>query len=219
MAKMYLEDALKLIIALEGKTIGAIGQPDLVNKGIVGQIIEKEIGLDLSSDLLDFEDGELKSNKFLNGKPSETLAITQVGHILPEIQAEISWQNSKVLKKISSFIFLPIHKDNPKPSGWVIGKATHFSKTKFPEQYSKLSEDYVEISRQIRHVIAATGQLHTFNGPNQFLQIRTKDSRDMAGNYHPIKFEGKVLSDKNYAFYLRPNFLNSILNSGKQEER
>ena len=215
MAKMYLEDALKLIIALEGKTIGDIGQPDLVNKGIVGQIIEKEIGLDLSSDLLDFEDGELKSNKFLNGKPSETLAVTQVGHILPEIQAEISWQNSKVLKKISSFIFLPIHKDNPRPSGWIIGRATHFSKDIFPKQYLKLAEDYVEISRQIRNVIIHSGQLHTFNGPNEFLQIRTKDSRDSAGNYHPIKFQGKELSEKNYAFYLRPNFLNTILNSAK----
>ena len=215
MTKMYLEDALKRIIALEGMKIGDIGQPDLVNKGIVGQIIEKEIGLDLSSDLLDFEDGELKSNKFLHGKPSETLAVTQVGHILPEIQSEIAWPNSKVLKKISSFIFLPIHKDNPKPSAWVIGRATHFSKDNYPEQYAKIASDYTEISRQIKDVIETSGQLHTFNGPNQYLQIRTKDSRDAAGNYHPVKFQGKTLSDKNYAFYLRPHFLNSILNSEK----
>ena len=68
---------------------------------------------------------------------------------------------------------------------------------------------------EIRNVIIHSGQLHTFNGPNEFLQIRTKDSRDSAGNYHPIKFQGKELSDKNYAFYLRPNFLNTILNSAK----
>jgi DNA mismatch repair protein MutH len=210
---MYLEDALKLIIALEGKKVGEIGQPDLVNKGIVGQIIEKKIGLDLSSDLLDFEDGELKSNKFLNGKPSETLAVTQVGHILPEIQAETSWEDSKVQKKISSFIFLPIHKDNPKPSAWVIGRATHFSKNNYPEQYAKLSADYSEVSRQIKKAIDNSGQLHTFNGPNNYLQIRTKDSRDTSGNYHPVNFQGKILSDKNYAFYLRPSFLNAILGS------
>lgn len=213
MVKLYLEDALKLILALEGKRIGDIGQPDLVNKGIVGQIIEKKIGLDLSSDLLDFEDGELKSNKFLNGKPSETLAVTQVGHILSEIHAEISWPNSKVLKKISSFIFLPIHKDNPAPSAWVIGRATHFSKDSYPEQYAKLAEDYNEISRQIKVVLETSGKLHTFNGPNQYLQIRTKDSRDAAGKYHPVKFQGKTYSDKNYAFYLRPSFLNAILSS------
>ncbi len=56
---MRLEDALKKILTLEGKRVGEIGSPDLVNKGAVGQIVERKIGVNLSSDLLDFEDGEL----------------------------------------------------------------------------------------------------------------------------------------------------------------
>ncbi len=211
MSKLYLEDALRLILALEGKTMGAIGQPDLVNKGVVGQIVEKKIGVSLSSDLLDFEDGELKSNKFLNGKPAETLAVTQVGHLLPEIEGAIPWPNSMLLKKITSFIFLPIHKDEPEPKKWIIGKATHFSKGSFPHQYASLAEDYLAISLQIREVIIKKGELHTLNGPNKYLQIRTKDSKDAAGKYHPIKYKGIILSSKNYAFYLRPHFLNDIL--------
>ena len=212
---MYLEDALKLILALEGKAIGEIGQPDMVNKGVVGQIIEKQIGLNLSSDLLDFEDGELKSNKFLKGKPSETLAVPQVGHVLPDIAAEVSWPNSKVLKKISSFIFLPIHKDIPEPKSWVIGKAVHFTKKDYPLQYKMLGEDYESISSQIKTVLNKNGELHTFNGPNAYLQIRTKDSRDSSGNYHPLKYNGIQLSNKNYAFYIRPGFLNSILKESR----
>jgi DNA mismatch repair endonuclease MutH len=211
MTKLYLEDALKKIVALEGQRIGDIGTPDLVNKGVVGQIIEKAIGLDLSSDLLDFEDGELKSNKFLKGKPAETLAITQVGHVLSEIEADVSWPNSKVLKKINSFIFLPVHKDNPDPNEWKVGRATHFSKKLHSAQYRLLAEDYEAIASDIRQILMKKGQLHTLNGPNQFLQIRTKDSKDATGKYHPVKYKGVTLSDKNYAFYLRPKFLNSII--------
>lgn len=218
MAKIYLEDALKLILALEGEKIGDIGQPDLVNKGVVGQIVERKIGVDLSSDLLDFEDGELKSNKFLKGKPSETLAVTQVGHILPEIEAEISWPESKVLKKISSFIFLPIHKDNPKPEEWLVGRAVHFSKKLYPKQYLRLAEDYDAISHQIRDVLGTSGELHTINGPNKYLQIRTKDGKDPSGNYHPIKYKGRLLSNKNYAFYIRPGFLNAILTTENRND-
>lgn len=211
MAKMYLEDALKLILALEGKKIGDIGQPDLINKGVVGQIVERKIGVNLSSDLLDFEDGELKSNKFLKGKPAETLAVTLVGHILPEIDADVTWPNSKVLKKISSFIFLPIHKDNPDPTEWLVGKAVHFSKNQFSKQYEQLAQDYDAIARQIKDVLRNNGELHTFNGPNEYLQIRTKDGKDSLGNYHPVKYNGRFISNKNYAFYIRPGFLKSIL--------
>ena len=83
--KISLEEAIEKLHNLEGKRFSDIATPDLINKGSAGQIIEKAIGLDLSSDLLDFTDGELKSNKFLKGKPAETLAVTQVGHTLEEI--------------------------------------------------------------------------------------------------------------------------------------
>lgn len=214
MTKLYLQEALEKILELEGTRLGEIGDPDLVNKGIAGQIVEKQIGLNLSSDLLDFEDGELKSNKFVNGKPKETLAVTQVGHILAEIESGTTWENSKVLKKITSFIFLPIHKDDSDPRNWIIGRATHFSRTQYPESYKKLEIDYIEVSRQISAVLKSSGQLHTFNGPNAYLQIRTKDAKDKYGKYHPVVYKNRALSNKNYAFYLRPGFLNSVLNQG-----
>ena len=208
---MLLEDALKLILELEGKTLGSISTPDIINKGSVGQIIERAIGVNLSSDLLDFENGELKSNKFLKGAPAETLAVTQIGHVLNEIHAEISWAKSSVLKKITSFIFLPIHKDESNPDKWIVGHAVHFSEQSYPVQYKKLGSDYEQIGSEIRKILNENGSLHTTNGSNEYLQIRTKDSKDKSGSYHPVKFHGQALSNKNYAFYLRPNFMNSVL--------
>jgi DNA mismatch repair protein MutH len=202
---MLLEDALEMILALEGRTLGSISTPDIINKGSVGQIIERAIGVDLSSDLLDFQNGELKSNKFLQGAPAETLAVTQIGHVLKEIQGEISWARSSVLKKIQSFIFLPVHKD-------ASDHAIHFSEKQFPRQYKKLGNDYEEIGTEIRKILNGNGSLHTTNGKNNYLQIRTKDSKDKSGAYHPVKFNGRALSNKNYAFYLRPHFLNAVLN-------
>jgi DNA mismatch repair protein MutH len=211
MSKLLLEDALKLILELEGKTLGSISTPDIINKGSVGQIVERAIGVDLSSDLLDFENGELKSNKFLGGAPAETLAVTQIGHVLNEIHAEISWAKSSVLKKITSFIFLPIHKDASDPDYWIVGRAVHFSEKRYPVQYKKLGNDYEQIGIEIRKILTGSGSLRTTNGSHDYLQIRTKDSKDKNGSYHPVKFHGRALSNKNYAFYLRPHFLNSVL--------
>lgn len=209
--KISLEQAIEKLHDLEGKRFSDIATPDLINKGSAGQIIEKAIGLDLSTDLLDFSNGELKSNKFLNGRPAETLAVTQVGHTLKEISESVRWENSKILQKIGSFIFLPIHKDAPKPADWIVGKATHFEKTKYRSEYEKLAEDYLSICSQLRSILQNQGELHTLNGKNKYLQIRTKDSKDSSGSYHPIKFNGRQISNKNYAFYLRTQFLVDIL--------
>ena len=209
--KITLAEALIRLRELEGKRVSDYVAPDLINKGSVGQAIEKAIGLDLSSDLLDFHDGELKSNKFLNGQPAETLAITQVGHSLAEIMISVSWQNSMVRRKINSFIFLPIHKDSKNPMNWTIGKAVHFEEKKFPIEYEKLAKDFDSVSSQIRMAIQNGQNLHTFNGPYEYLQIRTKDSKRPNGNYNPVTYGDRQISDKNYAFYFRKGFLNDIL--------
>ncbi len=54
----------------------------IINKGRTGQLLELTIGLNLSNTTLDFEDGELKTNKCDRfGKPLETMFITQTGSI------------------------------------------------------------------------------------------------------------------------------------------
>ena len=49
------------------------------NKGKTGQLLELALGKKLDSFNIDFEDGELKSNKCdASGKPLETVFITQI---------------------------------------------------------------------------------------------------------------------------------------------
>ncbi len=56
----------------------------IINKGKTGQLLELTIGLDLSNTPLDFEDGELKTNKCNRmGKPKETMFITQTAYQPP----------------------------------------------------------------------------------------------------------------------------------------
>ena len=56
------------------------------NKGKTGQMLELTIGLKLSNTTLDFENGELKTNKCLkSGKPKETMFITQTASIIDEL--------------------------------------------------------------------------------------------------------------------------------------
>ena len=58
----------------------------IINKGRTGQLLELTIGLNLSNTTLDFEDGELKTNKCDRfGKPLETMFITQTASIIDEL--------------------------------------------------------------------------------------------------------------------------------------
>ena len=68
----------------------------VVNKGKTGQILELTIGLQLSNTTLDFEDGELKTNKCNKlGIPAETMFITQPHLLL------LNYYLSSSLKKVS----------------------------------------------------------------------------------------------------------------------
>ena len=60
----------------------------IINKGKTGQLLELTIGLNLSNTTLDFEDGELKTNKCdRTGKPLETMFITQTASIIDDLLA------------------------------------------------------------------------------------------------------------------------------------
>ena len=55
-------------------------------------------------------------------------------------------------------------------------------------------------------------ELFTINGPNKLLQIRTKASKNpKTGLYAPLMFKGKMLKNKNMAFYMCANFGKSLL--------
>ena len=161
------------------------------NKGVRGQLLELALGIPNSSKLTDLVDGELKS--FTKG---ESIAVTQLRHTLPEVMNNTPFNKSKLGIKISRTLYVAFDRNNK-----FLGTATHTETNKLIE------EDYNDICDFIRNA----KNLHTFTGRNKVLQIRTKDSKDKKGNYHPIIWEGKEISNKGYAFYLTGRYAKGII--------
>ena len=83
-----------------------------INKGKTGQLLELTIGLNLSNTTLDFEDGELKTNKCdRTGKPLETMFITQTASIIDELLSFKPFEETKLYKKINRMLYVRISKD------------------------------------------------------------------------------------------------------------
>lgn len=180
------------------------------NKGKVGQLLEMALGKKLDNCNLDFEDGELKSNKCdENGKPLETVFITQISSVIDELIAEKPFENTHLYKKINNMLYVPVCKVGD-PHGWKVIDAIHIDLNK-PEFSSLLDiwrEDYYSICRQLKEHIetSADGFIHTSNGTH--IQVRSKDSKP----YHPIysSVYGRYVSNKNHAFYFQKKFVYDI---------
>ena len=170
-------------------------KPKKTNKGKRGQLLELALGIANTSKLTDCVDGELKS--FTQG---ESIAVTQLKHILPQIFANIPIYRTKLGIKTQQTLFVGFDRDNN-----FLGTATHTETDKL------LEGDYQYICEIIRHKIGMGQPLSTITGLNGVLQIRTKDSKDRHGNYHPIKWEGKEISNKGYAFYLTSKYAKNIV--------
>lgn len=183
----------------------------IINKGKTGQLLELTIGLGLSNTTLDFEDGELKTNKCNRyGKPIETMFITQTASIIDELLSRKKFEDTKLYEKIKHLLYVPISKDGP-ASEWMYLPCVEvdLSLSKYAPLYEQLESDYYTIcglmNEQLQLSSAAT--LHTVSG--KFIQIRTKDSKP----YHPIysQIYGREISDKNRAFYYKKEFMKYIV--------
>ena len=165
------------------------------NKGVRGQLLELALGIPNSSKLTDLVDGELKS--FTKG---ESVAVTQLRHTLTEVINKTPFNQSKLGIKISRTLYVAFDRNNN-----FLGTATHTEPNKLIEG------DYQYICEIIRGRVANGLPLTTITGLNGVLQIRTKDSKDRNGNYHPIIWEGQQISDKGYAFYLTGRYAKQIV--------
>ena len=168
------------------------------NKGVRGQLLELALGIPNSSKLTDLVDGELKS--FTKG---ESVAVTQLRHTLPEVMNNTPFNQSKLGIKISRTLYVAFDRQNN-----FLGTATH-TETNNPTVL--IEGDYQYICEIIRHRVANGLPLQTITGLNGVLQIRTKDSKDRNGNYHPIIWEGQQLSNKGFAFYLTGKYAKGII--------
>lgn len=180
------------------------------NKGKVGQLLEMALGKKLDSCNLDFEDGELKSNKCdASGKPLETVFITQISRVIDELLEEKPFEETHLYEKISNILYVPVCKMGD-PYEWMFLDAIHIdlSNPRFSSLLKTWENDYYSICRQLKNHIETSrdGYIHTSNGTH--IQVRSKDLKP----YHPIYSEiyGRNVSNKNHAFYFQKQFVYDI---------
>ena len=170
------------------------------NKGGRGLWIEEQLGMKQSSQLNDFDDGELKAFK-----EGQTIAVTMLQHCLKEIiESRVSYNSSNVGKKLNNVLFVKFAKSGKFVKSLVSNLQTH------QELHTKLREDYEFICNEIRRRYDNNEELNTINGKHNLLQIRTKASKTKLGKYVPLEYNGRRLKDKAMAFYLTTTFEQNI---------
>lgn len=182
----------------------------IINKGKTGQLLELSLGMNLSNTNLDFDDGELKTNKCDSvGNPRETVFITQISSVIDELIQERPFEQTHLYEKISNILYVPVCKDG-NPKDWMFLPSIHIDLTspRYAELRNIWRNDYYSICRQLKRHIETSpdGYIHTSNG--QHIQIRSKDSKP----YHPIYSStyGRYVSNKNHAFYFQKQFVYDI---------
>ena len=164
----------------------------------------------MSNTNLDFDDGELKTNKCDSvGNPRETVFITQISSVIDELIQERPFEQTHLYEKISNILYVPVCKDG-NPKDWMFLPSIHIDLTspRYAELRNIWRNDYYSICRQLKRHIETSpdGYIHTSNG--QHIQIRSKDSKP----YHPIYSStyGRYVSNKNHAFYFQKQFVYDI---------
>jgi DNA mismatch repair protein MutH len=160
---MKLNDAL---IVITNKIINKqIYLPKTVNKGNAGHFLEKELGLKLNNNHLDFIDGELKTfplKKLKNGtfSPKETIAITMM-----KSTENNSFNESNLFSKIKNILFVPYHRINE--DYIIFYKPVHLNYLKNKNEYQLIEIDYKLI--QTQELTSKVGK---------YIQTRTKGSKN-----------------------------------------
>ena len=197
-------------VRLQGVNFPKLPKPS-TNKGDRGQLLELFLGIPNSSNLTDMKDGELKT--YTRG---ESIAVTQLNHCIPEILKGISFNDSKVGRKLERTLYVGFDSNN-NFLGFV-----ETNQTIDKEHYKQLEEDYNFICDKIRTAyqlkielnqlegqpINRKGKLsYTITGKNKLLQIRTKASKNSKGEYVPEKFNDVILNpNSKMGFYLCGRF-------------
>ena len=211
---MKLNDAIKTLKPIINKPFeNFLTEKELenirLNKGLTGQLLELQLGLKNTSRNLDFEDGELKSNKVdIDGKPLETMYIKQISSMIDDLLNKKNFFQTKFYKKIDNILYVPVYKGTRKNkvhrSKWKLLPYIHFKLSEHPEILNQLEKDYYNICDLMQKQLnkGPNSLLHTCNG--KYIQIRTKDSKP----YNKIhsKIYNRVVSDKNRAFYFKKEF-------------
>ena len=211
---MKLEDAIPKIEKIVGVKFKDLYTSDelvdiKIAKGNTGILLQKIIRLPAGNTLRDFEDGELKTNKCdETGKPLETMFISQISNRFDELLDEsLEFKDSWIYEKIQRLLYVPVVKTDKDPDNWYFLKTVFIDISKNKDLYNQLKSDFEQIKQKvITDVNSDDNFIHTSSG--KYIQIRTKDAKP----YNPIfsKKLNREVSNKNFAFYFKKDFMKSI---------
>lgn len=174
------------------------------NKGLIGCLLEDAVGLERSSETLDFVDGELKSQGLTaKGMPKETLNITMINQEFDNYIIEsFNPRNCHAYKKLQTFIYCGYEASTSARENWRIKKLYLISENDpiFAEFYKQFREDLKHIASKMREIaFSEDKKLETISG--KFFQLRTKGQGHGKGAIKS-KLANRQVSDSSYAFYM-----------------
>lgn len=204
------------------------------DKGKVGRMLEKKIGLLNTSSLKDFSDGELKTFKATGeGKPLQTVAVTMLPKTMNELlDNPLPFRESKIFDKIRHTVYVPVNKTG-EVGDWRFGEpfVVDLADLEYGELLAELEEEYDTLMANMGAQMRRKAKLSTRQDSvtvhggkvrrNRFLQERTKDSRP----YTPMEYadvqtgEIRTASDKRRAFYLKKEFLVEASAAAKRSQQ
>ncbi|UNK05507.1 hypothetical protein MN210_00825 [Psychrobacter raelei] len=184
-----------------------------INKGNTGQFLQALLDMPNNSDLTDFDDGELKTNKTrIDGTPDQTMFITQISRDFDSLFFE-DLESNRLLDKISNLLYLPVVKPvGSDPEDWYFLPAHHIDSRNNEVLKNLYLQDFLTIKEKVLDDLenSSDGFIHTANG--KYIQIRSKDSMKKDGTYNPIYSQklGREVSNKNHAFYFKRQFMLAV---------
>ena len=224
---MTLNEAMKILEKIPNVPIKQLFPEEelldiKINKGKIGQLVEKiTLKLKLSSNHLDFSNGELKTNKCkANGSPAETLAICMASSIIDELNdINLNPINNYVMEKINNWIYMGINKANTNdPTTWSFFKPIHVSRNnpKFNNWYKKLDEDFYFIRQHLYNCCNSNKMISSTTSVGKYIQIRTKGAGHGKGAIFSKRYN-RYVSDKSYGIYLTLDGIKALQKIGEEK--
>ena len=162
------------------------------NKGGSGNLLETVIGIGQGSDPIDLTDGEIKAFK-----KGQTIAISMIRTHIHELVEGYSFKGSWIYNKIKQTVFVPRWEDKNNKNKTFFTEPYLWNEKTYAEDFLKVEEDWNYICEEVSKCYWTGKLMHTINGPNKFIQIRTKGGSEDG----PIYYNDVKISEKPRAFY------------------
>ena len=171
------------------------------DKGKTGKLLENAIlYINPKSAHLDFTDGELKTNKWVNNHPNQTMSICMLKETFDELITSDDLTTTYPMKKIENWLYVPIDKTKEKHD-WFFKYPVHISRDnpKWDSWYKELDSNFKDIIVELRNNCDNGEKVHTIT--KNYIQIRTKGAGHGKGKMFS-NYYNRYVSDVSYAIYL-----------------